>query len=81
MNSSPSSIHGTDCSDDSMKNKSSCARQLDPVTAVGLDRLSHSPVAERLDELTFDGDWTDEVLRRAGAYFDVPAAVRRRTLG
>jgi hypothetical protein len=34
------------------------------------------------DELTFAGQWTDEVLQRSGAYFDVPAAaVRRRTRG
>jgi hypothetical protein len=31
------------------------------------------------DESTFQGEWTQEVLARAGAYFDVsPAAVRRR---
>jgi hypothetical protein len=34
------------------------------------------------DELAFDGRWTDEVLARAGVYFDVPAAaVRRRMRG
>jgi hypothetical protein len=34
---------------------------------------------ERLDGLTMGGNWTDEVLERSGAYFDVsPAAVRRR---
>lgn len=34
------------------------------------------------DEMTFSGRWTDEVLARAGAYFDVPAAaVRRRMRG
>jgi hypothetical protein len=35
--------------------------------------------AEAQDGLTFAGKWTDEVLARSGAYFDVnPAAVRRR---
>jgi hypothetical protein len=39
-------------------------------------------IARRIDESTFQGEWTQEVLARAGAYFDVPAkAVRRRTLG
>jgi hypothetical protein len=39
-------------------------------------------IARRIDESTFQGEWTQEVLARAGAYFDVPAkAARRRTLG
>ncbi len=33
---------------------------------------------ERLDSMTFAGDWTQEVLARSGAYFDVPAAAVRR---
>jgi hypothetical protein len=38
--------------------------------------------AEQDDQLAFNGRWTDEVLARAGVYFDVPAAaVRRRMRG
>jgi hypothetical protein len=37
---------------------------------------------ERVQELTFDGPWVQEVIERSGAYFDVPArAVRRRVGG
>jgi hypothetical protein len=36
-------------------------------------------IARRIDESTFQGEWTQEVLARASAYFDVPEkAVRRR---
>ena len=57
MTSSPSSILATDCSDDSMKNEPSCDRQLDPVTAVGQDRLSHS-AARRMRYLASLIYWT-----------------------
>jgi hypothetical protein len=38
-------------------------------------------IARRIDESTFQGEWTQEVLARAGAYFDVPAKAARRRMG
>jgi len=32
-------------------------------------------------EMTMGGEWTDEVLDRSGAYFDVPAGAVRRRMG
>jgi hypothetical protein len=34
-----------------------------------------------IDELTFGGQWTDEVLNRSATHFDVPAAAVRRRMG
>jgi len=59
---------------------------LDRMTAVIKSRTPEHQAAieaeieRRIDELTFGGRWTEEVLSRAAAHFDVPAAaVRRRT--
>ena len=54
----------------------SCNREQQADIAVGDVRRDESD-----DGLTFAGAWTDEVLARAGAYFDVPAAAVRRRMG